>query len=219
MIFFSFFFFIVSDPSKSVDISKGLASSKPSDPSKTDSSKLTDESGIMHKDGDSAKDSDIMKISDVDYSKEPLVDETKDIFKDSDKPKSESTKDSNNKDKVEKKKKSCISQPIVTGKSIQGGKKAGKFKIFREIKDMGTCINKCCSLKRQCDVAYMEDNKCFSILCYKKAACSAIDLRDSDVNPRFAYMDHYLEKVDEEEAESELTTGKLSLFYYSIHFL
>lgn len=166
---------------------------------------MTDESSVAHKEGDAAKAGDAVKSTDVIEPKgsASLVDETKDI-KDSDKPKADSAASDT---KVEKKK-SCISQPIVTGKSIQGGKKAGKFKIFRDIKDMGTCINKCCSLKKQCDVAYMEDNKCFSILCFKKSACSAIDLRDSDVNPRFAYMDHYLEKVEEEDAEGEVTTGK-----------
>lgn len=54
----------------------------------------------------------------------------------------------------------------------------------------------------------MEDAKCFSIQCFKKTACTAVDLRESEVNPRFAYMDHFLEKVDEEEAENDISTGK-----------
>ena len=106
-----------------------------------------------------------------------------------------------------KPKKSCVSQPVVKSKSIRGGKKAGKFKIFKDIKDIDACISKCCSLKMQCDVAYMEGGKCYSIQCFKKSACTAIDLRDTDINPKFAYMDHFLEKVDEEEAEID-TTGK-----------
>ena len=59
----------------------------------------------------------------------------------------------------------------------------------------------------------MEDGNCYSIQCFKKSACTAIPLRDSDVNPAFAYMDHFLEKVDEEEsaatAEVDITTGKI----------
>lgn len=110
------------------------------------------------------------------------------------------------KPKTKSKQKSCVTQPIVKDKSIKGGKKAGKFKIFKDIKDMDSCIAKCCSLKKQCDVAYMEDAKCFSIQCFKKTACTAVDLRESEVNPRFAYMDHFLEKVDEEEAENDIST-------------
>jgi len=103
---------------------------------------------------------------------------------------------------------------VVHGKSLRGGKKAGKFKIFRAIKTLDTCVAKCCALKDQCDVAYMEDGNCYSIQCFKKSACTAIALRDSDVNPAFAYMDRFLDKVDEaEEAETDLATGKvLSLF-------
>ena len=101
----------------------------------------------------------------------------------------------------------CRSQPIVHGKSIRGGKKAGKFKIFRAIKDLNTCIGKCCSLKDDCDVAYMEDDKCYSIQCLTKSACTAIPQRDTDVNPVFAYMDHFLDKVDEEESEKDVRTG------------
>ena len=71
---------------------------------------------------------------------------------------------------------------------------------------MDNCINKCCSLKDDCDVAYMENENCYSIQCFKKSACAAIPLRDTDVNPVFAYMDHFLSQVDEEEAESD-TTG------------
>lgn len=100
----------------------------------------------------------------------------------------------------------CVTQPIVKDKSIKGGKKAGKFKIYKDIKTMNQCISKCCSLKNQCDVAYMEDGKCFSIQCNRKSACTAVDLRDDDIDPQFAYMDHFLEKIDEEEAVDEPTT-------------
>lgn len=50
-------------------------------------------------------------------------------------------------------------------------------------------------MDKKCDMAYMEDGKCFNVLCAKQSACSAVPLRDSDVNPKFAYMDHFLEKV------------------------
>lgn len=93
----------------------------------------------------------------------------------------------------------------------------GKFKIFRAIKNPDTCISKCCSLKDQCDVAYMEDGNCYSIQCFKKSACKAIPLRDTDVNPMFAYMDHFLDKVDEAEAEVDITTGKVECWDYDDH--
>ena len=73
---------------------------------------------------------------------------------------------------------------------------------------MPTCISKCCQQQKQCDVAYMEDGKCYGIQCFKKSACTAVDLRDNEVQPRFAYMDHFLEKVEEEEAEEEKSTGE-----------
>jgi len=194
---------------KTVDIM--VDATKPLDT--TDAAKLTDESSPSTKSTDAGKENAVTKSSDTsgdakktdsDEIKDEHVDETaKDIASALEKVKTEVDKDKT----VDKSKhKSCITQPIVTGKSIQGGKKAGKFKIFRDIKDMPSCINKCCSLKKQCDVAYMEDNKCFSIMCYKKSACSAIDLRDTDINPKFAYMDHYLERVEEEDADNDITT-------------
>ena len=59
----------------------------------------------------------------------------------------------------------------------------------------------------------MEDGNCYSIQCFKKSACKAIPLRDTDVNPMFAYMDHFLDKVDEAEAAADITTGKLYLIW------
>ncbi|XP_065651395.1 uncharacterized protein LOC100209524 isoform X4 [Hydra vulgaris] len=110
------------------------------------------------------------------------------------------------KPKLKPKQKSCVSQPIVKDHSLRGGKKAGKFQIFKSVTDMPTCINKCCQQQKQCDVAYMEDGKCYGIQCFKKSACTAVDLRDNEVEPKFAYMDHFLEKVEEEEAEEEKST-------------
>ena len=121
---------------------------------------------------------------------------------------SEAEKPATSDEKPAKTKSKCVSQPIVTGKSIRGGKRAGKFKIFKNIKDMDTCVAKCCALKKQCDVAYMENNNCYSIECNRKSACDAVDLRDNEQSPQFAYMDHFLEKLEEEDAEKEIDISK-----------
>ena len=112
---------------------------------------------------------------------------------------------------IKNKLKSCVSQPIVKDRSLKGGKKSGKFKLQKDVKDMNNCMGRCCSLKKLCDVALMEDNKCFSIQCARKSACTAVDSKDGASNNQFAYMDHFLEKVEEEEDGDEGGTGKLAL--------
>ena len=112
---------------------------------------------------------------------------------------------------IKNKLKSCVSQPIVKDRSLKGGKKSGKFKLHKDVKDMDNCMSRCCSLKKLCDVALMEDNKCFSIQCARKSACTAVDSKDDGSNNQFAYMDHFLEKVEEEQDGDEEGTGKLAL--------
>ena len=112
---------------------------------------------------------------------------------------------------IKNKLKSCISQPIVKDRSLKGGKKSGKFKLHKDVKDMDNCMGRCCSLKKLCDVALMEDSKCFSIQCARKSTCTAVDSKDGGSSNQFAYMDHFLEKVDEEEDGDEEGTGKLAL--------
>ena len=96
-------------------------------------------------------------------------------------------------------KKTCASHPAIKEKSLKGGKKAGKFRYFKNIKDMKTCTTKCCSLDKNCDVAYMEDGKCYTIKCFKKGLCMSADKQPSDPTTAFAYMDHFVSKAEESD--------------------
>ncbi|XP_065063476.1 uncharacterized protein LOC135690004 isoform X1 [Rhopilema esculentum] len=98
---------------------------------------------------------------------------------------------------VSKGEKSCSSKPPVKGKSLKGGKKAGKFRYFKNIKNINTCISKCCALNANCDVAYMEGGKCYTISCFKKGSCMAVDKQPNDQAPVIAYMDHFINKAEE----------------------
>lgn len=103
-----------------------------------------------------------------------------------------------------KNKKSCSSHPVISDKSLKGGKKAGKFRYFKNIKDMKSCIAKCCNLDKNCDVAFMEDGKCYSISCFKKGLCMSVEKRPEDPAVNIAYMDHFISKAEEtEDAEND----------------
>ena len=110
---------------------------------------------------------------------------------------------------TKKNKKSCSSHPVVKDKSLKGGKKAGKFRYFKNIKDMKTCIAKCCNLEKSCDVAYMESGKCYTISCFKKGLCMTVEKHPEDQTPAIAYMDHFISKAEEtEEIENDQGIGK-----------
>ena len=110
---------------------------------------------------------------------------------------------------VSKDEKSCSSQPPVKGKTLKGGKKAGKFRYFKNIKNINTCISKCCALNANCDVAYMEGEKCYTISCFKKGLCMAVDKQPNDQAPVIAYMDHYINKAEEgSDVENDQGIGK-----------
>ena len=111
-------------------------------------------------------------------------------------------------------KKKCLHQSPIKNKSLKGGKKAGKFRYFKDIKDMTHCTEMCCS-RKDCDVAYMEGGKCYTISCFKKDLCMAVDHRPSDVSPLISYMDHFLNQPEEIETDKEIGTGML----YHKHFL
>ncbi len=103
-------------------------------------------------------------------------------------------------------KKSCSHKPAIKGKSLKGGKKSGKFRYFKNVSDMKTCIARCCSMNDKCDVAYMEGGKCYGISCLQKGLCMAVDKKPTDAAPVFAYMDHFL-KSGEEAESTELDQG------------
>ena len=110
---------------------------------------------------------------------------------------------------TKKNKKSCTSHPVITDKSLKGGKKAGKFRYFKSIKDMKTCIAKCCNLEKNCDIAYMEDGKCYTISCFKKGLCMTVEKHSEDQSPAIAYMDHFISKAEEtEDVENDQGIGK-----------
>ena len=107
-----------------------------------------------------------------------------------------------------KNKKSCSSHPVINDKSLKGGKKAGKFRYFKNVKEMKPCIAKCCALDKNCDVAFMEDGKCYSISCFKKGLCMSVEKRPEDPAVSIAYMDHFISKAEEtEDAENDQGIG------------
>ncbi len=129
------------------------------------------------------------------------------------KPKSQDKKTEKPADKTPKKadkttaaKKACQHRPAIQGKSLKGGKKSGKFRYYKDITDMKSCIAKCCVMDANCDVAYMEGGKCYSISCFQKGLCMAVDKRPNDVTPVMAFMDHFL-KSGEEAESTELDQG------------
>lgn len=116
-----------------------------------------------------------------------------------------------------KKGKKCSSHAPIKDKSLKGGKKSGKFRYFKNIKDIKACTAKCCSLDKACDVAYMEEGKCYTLSCFKKGLCMSVDKQPQDQSPVIVYMDHFINKAEETEAvENDQGIGKYDIIVSSV---
>ena len=81
---------------------------------------------------------------------------------------------------------SCQSSKISTGVTLRGGRKAGNFTELGLVANLDTCIDKCCSLPL-CDIAYMQDKKCFAVRCFDGLLCQTMpDNGKNDI--QLAYM-------------------------------
>lgn len=72
--------------------------------------------------------------------------------------------------------------------TLRGGSNAGKFTPHGVVKNMKTCIFKCCQ-SDGCNVAMMLKDLCFSVICDSDEKCEKKPTQiSSHFNPRIAYV-------------------------------
>ncbi|XP_048590388.1 uncharacterized protein LOC116617788 isoform X2 [Nematostella vectensis] len=93
----------------------------------------------------------------------------------------------------------CTGSRISSGVSLRGNR-PGNFTSMGNVDNIKMCIALCCTRPR-CDIAYMENNKCFAVHCNDGVQCqTAAHQADDNTNVKFAYMDrHQAQPVKERD--------------------
>ena len=67
----------------------------------------------------------------------------------------------------------CNTTAIILNAELRNGYKSGIFKYHSHVKTMEHCEYLCC-ISFNCDVAYMNGNKCFTVKCFSDDHCQWI---------------------------------------------
>lgn len=81
----------------------------------------------------------------------------------------------------------CKHSNITNDKDLPGGIHKNNFTIVKDVDTMGKCMEKCCDSKK-CDIAYMVENKCYSVSCSSKDFCIAVSVKASKKTPLISAM-------------------------------
>ncbi|XP_028404371.1 uncharacterized protein LOC114527010 [Dendronephthya gigantea] len=80
----------------------------------------------------------------------------------------------------------CNFKPTTNDKKLTKGKEAGTFKLVKHITSMGDCMKKCCD-QTICDLAYLENGKCFTVTCKTPDSCATTVAKDNEKSPLIAF--------------------------------
>ena len=64
----------------------------------------------------------------------------------------------------------CHKSRVSTDVRLKGGKHAGNFTELGQVNSIQNCIDMCCG-RPLCDIAYMENKKCFAVRCFDGVLC------------------------------------------------
>eukprot|EP00112_Aurelia_sp_Birch-Aquarium-sp1_P020371 Seg523.12 transcript_id=Seg523.12/GoldUCD/mRNA.D3Y31 product="hypothetical protein" protein_id=Seg523.12/GoldUCD/D3Y31 len=82
----------------------------------------------------------------------------------------------------------CTNSEIMKNVTLRGGITAGRFRDRGEMADFRQCIKICC-LSKQCDLAFMLRNNCFTVECKSEELCEAVPVKTSAEKPPYlAYI-------------------------------
>ena len=82
----------------------------------------------------------------------------------------------------------CTNSEIMRNVTLRGGITAGRFRDRGEMADFRQCIKICC-LSKQCDLAFMLRNNCFTVECKSWELCEAVPVKTSAEKPPYlAYI-------------------------------
>lgn len=94
----------------------------------------------------------------------------------------------------------CKKQAVMYNTDIRGGRTAGRFIDAGDVTSIEDCVHKCCSAK-SCHLAYMEKNRCFTVVCLFPILCQPVKVGKSLVSVGYVIR----------HGESVFIPGKLKL--------
>ena len=100
----------------------------------------------------------------------------------------------------------CIPGILKSNVTLKGGRKSGEFIEIKNLKDMKSCVQRCCEDRdKKCNLAFMLGDTCYSVSCKNKDLCRTIPAPPTKFNP----LVQYVRGLDEEPMAS--TTGNYYL--------
>lgn len=82
----------------------------------------------------------------------------------------------------------CSHGPSYYGVTLLGGIRAGHFVSHGRVDNMQACIKKCCA-NHECDLAFMVNEDCYSVICYHKSLCQSVRAQHiKKYKPRIAHI-------------------------------
>lgn len=97
----------------------------------------------------------------------------------------------------------CSLGILKSNVTLKGGRKSGEFREIKGLKDMKTCVARCCEDRdKKCNLAFMLGDTCYSVSCKNKELCHTIPAPPTKFNP----LVQYVRGLEEEPIPP--TTGK-----------
>ena len=98
----------------------------------------------------------------------------------------------------------CIPSRIITNHTLKGGKTAGELKDLGMVESVEDCIEKCCG-EKTCEVAFLVDNKCYSVECYGDELCQTLPVEDETFSPTIVFMNKRNDKRMKDKGKTART--------------
>lgn len=67
----------------------------------------------------------------------------------------------------------CAKNSVFYSADLKGSRSSGLFTRIGHVSDIKNCIQKCCETPR-CDLAYMDINVCYTVICHFPSLCQPI---------------------------------------------
>ena len=97
----------------------------------------------------------------------------------------------------------CVQQgSIQHGFTFQKGMKAGNFTSRGEVKNMSTCIQRCCA--NTCQAAFMIGNTCYSVVCHSKKDCRTVKAKRMDFTTAIAFVNQASKNITGDKGSNRM---------------
>ena len=102
------------------------------------------------------------------------------------------------------KRENCVQHgSIKHGFTFQKGMKAGNFTSLGEVKNMSTCIQRCCA--NTCQAAFMIGNTCYSVVCRSREDCRTVKAKRMDFTTAIAFVNQVNKNIAGNKASNRMS--------------